>query len=114
MYIDDARSKGGHERDEVSAVWCVSIPALAPRLHAQVSCIRDCLEGTMNDPDRIVKIKRLPSGYWRICGVGPCNWAQPPTWPCDEASLRLHAFPEASETFIRFALAAAEEEAEHA
>ena len=48
--------------------------------------------------------KRLVSGYWHIRGDGPCNWAQPPEWPCDEPTLRAHAFPEASEKFIRAAL----------
>ena len=44
---------------------------------------------------------RLESGYWHIRGEGPCNWAQPPVWPCDEKTLRDHAFLEASEEFIR-------------
>lgn len=47
-----------------------------------------------------MRIDRLSSGYWRIQGDGPCEWAQPPFWPCDEATLREHAFPEASERFI--------------
>lgn len=53
-------------------------------------------------------VERLDSGYWHIRGVGMCNWAQPPHWPCDEATLRAHAFLEASEEFIRAALAKAE------
>lgn len=54
-----------------------------------------------NDP---VTVKRLSSGYYHIRGVGPCNWAQVPSLPCDEKTLRAHAFPEASESFIRAAL----------
>jgi hypothetical protein len=45
-------------------------------------------------------IKQLPSGYWHIRGEGPCEWSQPPHWPCDEQTLREHAFPEASERFF--------------
>ncbi len=52
--------------------------------------------------------KRLSSGFWKITGEGPCNWAQPPLWPCSEATLRAHAFPEASEQFIHDAMRAAE------
>ena len=48
-----------------------------------------------------ITAERLSTGWWHIRGQGPCNWAQPPTWPCDEATLREHAFPEASESFIR-------------
>ncbi len=51
-----------------------------------------------------ITIKRLRSGHWHIRGNGPCNFAQPPTWPCDEATLREHTFPEASEEFIQAAL----------
>jgi hypothetical protein len=53
-----------------------------------------------------IAVKQLESGYWLIRGVGPCEWAQPPAWPCSEETLRKHAFPEASEAFIRAALAA--------
>ena len=52
-----------------------------------------------------ITAKRLPSGYWLVRGNGPCEWAQPPTWPCSEQVLREHAFPEASERFIRDAMA---------
>ena len=55
----------------------------------------------------MLKIKRLESGYWHIKGDGPCNLAQPPHWPCDEATLREHAFPEACEAFIRECMAEA-------
>lgn len=48
----------------------------------------------------MITIKKLES-YWHVRGKGPCNWAQPPTWPCSETVLRSHAFPEASERFIR-------------
>lgn len=52
----------------------------------------------------ITSVRRLSSGYWHIRGEGPCNWAQPPEWPCDEATLRAHTFGEACEDFIRAAL----------
>ncbi len=48
-----------------------------------------------------ITIKQLSTGAWHIRGNGPCNWTQPPTWPCDEATIRAHAFPEASEEFLR-------------
>ena len=51
-----------------------------------------------------IVVKRLQSGYYHVRGNGPCNWAQPETWPCDEDHLRAHAFPEASEQFIRAAI----------
>lgn len=54
----------------------------------------------------MITVTRLPSGYYHVRGDGPCNWAQPPTWPCDEATLREHAFVQASEQFIRMALQA--------
>jgi hypothetical protein len=44
--------------------------------------------------------RRLSSGYWHLRSTGPCNWAQPPVWPCDEITLREHAFGEASESFL--------------
>lgn len=56
-----------------------------------------------------ITVTRLESGYVHVRGRGPCNWAQPPTWPCSEETLRKHAFPEASETFIRAALCVAGE-----
>jgi hypothetical protein len=59
---------------------------------------------TINDHD--ISVKRADNGWWHIRGQGPCNWAQPPHWPCSEATLREHAFPEASEGFIRSALRA--------
>lgn len=52
----------------------------------------------------LVEVRRLSSGYWHIRGNGPCEWAQVPTWPCDETTLRAGAFPEASEVFIRATL----------
>lgn len=57
-------------------------------------------------PPRLHRItaKRLESGWWHIRGRGPCNWAQPPHWPCSEQVLRQHAFPEASDVFIRSAM----------
>ena len=47
-----------------------------------------------------ITVTRLSSGYWHIRGTGPCNWAQPWHWPCDEATLREAAFPEACDEFI--------------
>lgn len=49
-------------------------------------------------------VKRLDSGYFHIRGEGPCNWAQPPSWPCDEKTLRAHTFGEACEEFVSDAL----------
>jgi hypothetical protein len=54
-------------------------------------------------------VQKLSSGYYRIQGIGPCNWTQPPNWPCDEATLRAHAFPEASERFLYVAAAWAQD-----
>ena len=51
-----------------------------------------------------ITVARLSSGYFHVRGMGPCNWAQPPTWPCGEETLRESAFPEASEEFIRAAI----------
>ncbi len=55
-----------------------------------------------------IAVHSLDSGYYHVRGVGPCNWAQVPFWPCDEACIRRHAFPEASEDFICSAYKAAE------
>jgi hypothetical protein len=52
-----------------------------------------------------ITLTRLSSGYVHVRGRGVCNWAQPPVWPCSEATLRQHAFPQASEAFIVEALA---------
>ena len=49
----------------------------------------------------ITSIDRMSSGYWHIRGRGPCNWCQPPEFPCSEEIIREHSFPEASEEFIR-------------
>lgn len=49
-------------------------------------------------------VKRLDSGYFHVRGFGPCNWAQPPHWPCDEETLRAHAFGEACEDFVQACL----------
>jgi hypothetical protein len=55
-------------------------------------------------PYEEIRVQRLSSGYYHVRGRGPCNWAQPPWWPCDEKTLRDHAFPGASEEFIRSAV----------
>ena len=49
----------------------------------------------------MITVKRLSSGYFHIRGNGPCNWAQPPMWPCAEEVLRKYTFPEAGESFIQ-------------
>jgi hypothetical protein len=46
-----------------------------------------------------LRIRQLPSGYWHIRGVGVCNWAQPPAWPCDPDVLERHFFGEAGDRF---------------
>ena len=48
-----------------------------------------------------VSIRRLSTGYWHIRGKGPCEWTQPPEWPCAEKLIRDSAFPQASEQFLR-------------
>ena len=53
-----------------------------------------------------ITFERLSSGYWHIRGGGPCEWAQPPCLPCSEETLRAHAFPQASDYFIRETLRA--------
>ena len=53
-----------------------------------------------------ITVKRLETGWYHLRGYGPCEWAQPPYWPCTEEVLRAHAFPHASEAFIREALRA--------
>jgi len=57
----------------------------------------------------MIHVKQLESGYWHIRGEGPCNWAQPPVWPCSEEVLRQHTFPQASMGFIKEALGLAEQ-----
>jgi len=61
--------------------------------------------------EQAIRVERLASGYVKLSGSGPCEWAQPPVWPCSEEVLRAHAFPEASEGFIRSALRSIEKEA---
>ena len=55
-----------------------------------------------------ITVKKLYSGYYHIRGIGPCNWAQPPIWPCDEVMIRQCVFPEASEKFILECIEAAQ------
>jgi hypothetical protein len=57
----------------------------------------------------MITAERLPSGYWRVSGRGPCNWAQVPHWPCSREVIEEHAFPEASTDFIREAAATADD-----
>lgn len=56
----------------------------------------------------MISVTRLDSGYYHIRGVGPCNWSQPPRWPCSEEEISKYAFPEASKEFIKKAAALAE------
>ncbi len=49
----------------------------------------------------MITVTKLESGYWHIRGDGPCNWAQPPCWPCSYEVLVEHAFPEAGPLFLR-------------
>lgn len=63
-----------------------------------------CLNRQRKEQPMEITTKKLPSGYWHIRGEGPCNWAQPPSWPCSEEVFREHAFLEAGEEFIRSAL----------
>lgn len=51
-----------------------------------------------------ITIRRLSSGYWHIRGHGPCNWSQPDHWPCSIETLRIYAFPQASEEFFAAAM----------
>jgi hypothetical protein len=51
-----------------------------------------------------ITVRRLESGYWHVRGVGPCNYSQPPSWPCDAEQLRKHAHPEASDEFVQAAV----------
>ena len=53
-----------------------------------------------------ITVKQL-RGYYHVRGNGPCNWSQPPLWPCSLEMLREYAFPQASETFLRAAAEAA-------
>ncbi len=48
-----------------------------------------------------LQIRQLSAGYWHIRGVGPCEWAQPPSWPCTDGELEAAFFPEASNDFRR-------------
>lgn len=59
---------------------------------------------------KMIKVKKLSSGYYYIQGSGPCNWIQPSHWPCSEEEIRQSAFPQASETFIRECMSLAVEE----
>ncbi len=62
----------------------------------------------------MIRARKLSSGYWHVRGTGPCNWSQPPYWPCDDKTLRKHAFPEAGECFLLEAISTAREQlAEH-
>jgi len=56
-----------------------------------------------------IQVTKLKSGYYHIRGNGPCNWAQPPFFPCSEGLLREHTFEEASESFIQDVLKYMEE-----
>jgi len=53
-----------------------------------------------------ITVTRLSSGYFHVRGEGPCNWAQPATWPCGEQALRFASFQTPSDEFIKSALKA--------
>lgn len=53
-----------------------------------------------------IQVKKLESGYFHVRGEGPCNWAQPKYWPCNVEHLQSHAFPQASDQFLRAAATA--------
>ncbi len=38
----------------------------------------------------MITVRKLESGYYMVEGDGPCEWAQPPSWPCDETTLLAH------------------------
>jgi hypothetical protein len=59
--------------------------------------------------DNAITITMLDSGYYHIRGRGPCNWSQPPHWPCDRETFRAFAFPEASEQFVDEAMRMADD-----
>jgi hypothetical protein len=46
-------------------------------------------------------VRQLSAGWWHIRGNGPCNWAQPPTWPIHPDELEQHIFHEAGREFRR-------------
>ena len=49
----------------------------------------------------MIMVKKLESGYYLVRGFGPCNFAQPPKWPCQDIEiLRQAAHPEAGEMFL--------------
>ena len=54
----------------------------------------------------MITIKWLSSGYVRLQGPGPSEWAQVPRWPCDEMTLSDGTFFEASDYFRSQCLAA--------
>ena len=54
----------------------------------------------------MITIKRLSTGWYHICGIGPANWAQVPNWPCSDEALSAGMFAEAGATFRRAARAA--------
>jgi hypothetical protein len=47
-----------------------------------------------------ITVQPLESGYFLVRGIGPCNFSQPPCWPCDYELLESHAHPEASKDFL--------------
>jgi hypothetical protein len=54
----------------------------------------------MSNIDNPITVNPLSSGYFFVSGIGPCNYSQPPWWPCDYGILKQHAHPEASEGFL--------------
>ena len=50
--------------------------------------------------EQLITAEPLESGYFLVRGIGPCNFAQVPWWPCDYELLESHAHPEASKDFL--------------
>lgn len=59
----------------------------------------------------MISVRKLSTGYFIVEGDGPCEWAQPPCWPCDETTLLTHTFPQASAEFFNEALRRSERDA---
>jgi hypothetical protein len=92
-------------RDAILEILCRRFGALASVKGEDADDILSALlSGHGSCVHRCVYVQRLSSGYYHVRGDGPCNWAQPAQWPCDEQELRAAAFPEASEEFIQAAL----------
>ena len=52
---------------------------------------------------REIEVTRLSSGWIRVSGPGPCNWAQVPYFSVTMEELEEYSFPEASQKFVNSA-----------